>query len=389
MSSESFFAGAKRARGYAEPPTDSSPSGPIVAANPPTGGWAERVTVDADPYAVLAQTPPVPAGPPPSAPMAPPPAAASWSGASVRPAKIGRFARRGRPGEEALGVARAAILSASWTRSVNILVTNPKGGSGKTPVALLLAGILGDIRSGYVAVWEATETAGTLLRRSEGVPRAGLNELAGKADSVRGVGQLGGYMAAQSSHVDVLGSTAARLPLAAAEVLAVRRLLDVHYRITITDSGNQLTHSSYGIALRTADAAVLPCRISLDDLAGVEATLAVLQTPAYGAPAGLAQRSVVLLTHDGGPESGAVDTHVRARLSDLGVIIAEVPYDAAIREGGVLSPYALTNPSRHAWTLAAATVVGCLLAAPDVDLVAALSQPHPATTATPDEKSVQ
>jgi len=212
-----------------------------------------------------------------------------------------------------------------------------------------------------------------LNRRAEGDPRRGLAELLARASDVRSAGHLGGYTAPQTSHADVIGSVGTRAVLTAADVMEVRQVLDTYYRITVTDTGNNPGHEAYLAALRTADAAVLPCLVSIDALAGLEEVLAVMRAEGgpVGAPDGLLSRVVVVLSHDGGPEDPAIAAALRARLDELGVAaVVEVPFDPAIRLGGEITLSALSEQSTRAWTAVAAAVVTSLEYAPtDVDLV--------------------
>src|SRR5664279_4157864 len=75
-----------------------------------------------------------------------------------------------RPGQAELAYRRdvRAIRQATWPRSVRVAVANPKGGSGKTPTAVLLGGVLASVRGGSVAIWDASDAAGTLGARTEG-----------------------------------------------------------------------------------------------------------------------------------------------------------------------------------------------------------------------------
>src|SRR5690606_25634451 len=105
-----------------------------------------------------------------------------------------------------LEVARRVIRQATWTRAVSVLVGNPKGGTGKTPLALVLGGTLAAIRGGDVAIVEVSDDPGALGYRAEGTPRLGLGEFVRDLDDLTTKGQVTGYTAPQTSFASVVGT---------------------------------------------------------------------------------------------------------------------------------------------------------------------------------------
>lgn len=265
------------------------------------------------------------------------------------------------------------IRETSFPRAVNILISNRKGGVGKTPTSLVIGGMLGHIRGGYVTVWEASEAAGTLSRRSDGPGGVKFSQLLRDVPTIDTAGKLSAFFAPQTSHADVLAADGPRGELTGSDVLALRKLLDQFARITLTDSGNNPYHQAYQAALHTADIVVIPCVIDQDSLDGAEDILQVLDTAgaAVSADDGLASRVMVVISHDGGPEPAGLQAQIEARLRQLYVPFVEVPFDPAIRKGGGIVLGDLSESSTRAWTRATAMAVGLLRTAHlDVDLVA-------------------
>jgi MinD-like ATPase involved in chromosome partitioning or flagellar assembly len=249
---------------------------------------------------------------------------------------------------------RAIVRQSTWGEPIRIVVANPKGGSGKTPAALVLAGILGSIRGGYVAVWDASDAKGDLGDRAEGEIRAGVVELAGAADRISSVGQVGAYTAPQSSHADVIASPASRA-LTAADVTRIRGVLGAAYRIEVADTGNVAHSEVFEAVLADANALVVPTSVQQPSITSAVELLAELAGDQ--ASAALASRAVVVVTHAGSREHPAALRYLHESLDALGVAVClDVPYDETIAAAGPISLEDLTHQSQVAWTRVAAAV---------------------------------
>lgn len=271
-----------------------------------------------------------------------------------------------------------------WTapRSRNVLVANIKS-SGKTGASLTLGGLIAETRGGSVAITEATPMAGDLAARAEGRPTIGLGELVKSAHLIRSVGELSAFTAPQSSLATVVGSPTDRSPMGGQDVMAVRRVLDTYYQLTITDTANATVDMSFRTALATADAVVVPVVCSLASIRGAQVALRAVAE--YGTP-GLLSRVVVIASHDGGHEDPGLAADYIGICQGLGHPVLEVPFDPALRNDSTeFSISSLSKRSRYAWTRVAATVIETLKQAPADQLVPDHSAGHtPNATTTYD-----
>ena len=236
------------------------------------------------------------------------------------------------------------VRQSTWTRAMSVAVVNPKGQSAKTPLTLLLAGALAEIRGGGVAAWEATEVPGDLSDIAEGTPPRGLTELIAAAGTIQSAGTLAGYTAPQTSHAAVIGSVSGRDEMTPEEVRTVRDLLGTYYQIDVADTANNLQRPMLQEVLRGADAVVVPCVVNHKSVRGLQrALVAIERVP------GLSDRTVLVVTHDGGPEDAEFSRHLTEQLTRRYRVRAmvEVPYDPAIRADGELTYSALQPQTRH------------------------------------------
>ncbi|MES1212372.1 MAG: hypothetical protein ABUT11_02375, partial [Leifsonia sp.] len=226
------FAGAHRTTGYKEPAApppqvDVAPeveAPPAVVVDEPT---AEYLSIDTGAleleFATLGDD-------------APAVAETGWRGLVAKTGvKIAPSAKEAeaRAQAEQLRLDEETIRQATWTRAVSIMVANPKGGTGKTPVSLLLGGTLAAVRGGSVAIMEVADDPGALTFRAEGRPALGIGELVRDAADITSAGQLAGYTAPQTSFASVIGTVGRRPQLTGDDVTAVAEVLDSYYAVRV------------------------------------------------------------------------------------------------------------------------------------------------------------
>ncbi len=260
-----------------------------------------------------------------------------------------------KPGKEELAHRHnvRAIRQATWPRSVRIAVTNPKGGSGKTPTAVILGGLLAGIRGGSVAIWDAADAAGTLAGRTEGVAARCVSDIDADPDAYAAPSTVGMVAATQTSFADVLGSLRER-EFTADSITRVTGVLDRTYRISVADTGNVPHSPAFSQVIGLADILVVPTTLTADSVNKAIALLRRLQDT----PTGLAQHAVVAVLHTRGPQTPGLAAQINAIFATAGVgAVVDIPFDPHIAAGTAISISLLNHESRVAWTrLAAATV---------------------------------
>jgi MinD-like ATPase involved in chromosome partitioning or flagellar assembly len=252
------------------------------------------------------------------------------------------------------------IRQATWTRHVRILLANKKGGVGKTPMSILLGGVIAAIKGGSVAIWEVSDDPGALNFRAEGNPTIGLGELVRDVERITSAGQLAGYGVPQTSFATIFGTVGDRPALTAEDVVKVSDKIGEFYGIEVMDSGNVPTSPAFQGAASVADILVIPVMNSGDSVLQAIEVLDVLRAGDEHSKA-LASKAIVVRLKDGRPESPAVAEEVARLLHDAGVVeLHEVPYDAHIAERGQLTLGKLTPTTRDALAAAAAGVIRAL-----------------------------
>jgi MinD-like ATPase involved in chromosome partitioning or flagellar assembly len=337
--------------------------------------------------AMQAHTSGLPFGAPPPAP-APvvdphPHAATDWTYVPRQPASAGKpvpaeWGWRGKvremtgglikigPGQDEL-IYRAEIaqIRATLPGSRTIAVANEKGGAGKTPTALILSGILSELRREAVVAWDVNELRGTLGRRAEvsEPPLTVTDVLAAAQDLARPdaeVGALSAFLRRQPEGNLVLASSEdgnAMRQIGHAECDIVRQLLLRRYGIVVCDTGNNAAAPNFLYTVDSADVLVIPTAPSDVHLEVARAMLRMLAS--RETTADLVSRAVLVVTS---PTGTRLQPDEERWFAERIGRLVHVPADPVIESGGKLPLSELSEASRRAWTQVASAVIEAALA---------------------------
>lgn len=254
-----------------------------------------------------------------------------------------------------MGNARTLIRLS--TQAGGVLVAQPKGGDGKTPLSLGIGGVLAQTRGGGTIVLEVSDDPGALSVRAEGAGSVGIAELLRDIDHVKTSGQLAGYIAQQSSYAAVIGTPGDRRALTGDDVRRIAALTDIYYPMRVMDSGNQPTSSAFHGAVDVADVLVIPV---LDAMPGWQGAMQLLRHlhQVGGHAADLARNAIIVRMHDGRPEDRDVIAYGDQLIDNAGIQhVFHVPFDPHIADRTTLTFSRLAPATIDAITLLTAAIV--------------------------------
>ena len=270
---------------------------------------------------------------------------------------------------------RLEAVRAQFDRPVTVMVANPKGGTGKTPISLLLAGEFGDARGGGVVVVDNNENRGTAAFRSHFPHRRTVADLLEDAGALeRPEAQftdLAYYLAHQiaGKYYVLASDESVTRQLDEERFIRLHRILSRFFAVIIIDSGNNEQASNWLAGLEVADALVVPTQWRQDHLVTANKMLEKLRSRQHP----VLERTMIVGTNapaaaQAGPRKAALDWFSnRHRLP-----VVEIPTDVHIHEGGVLDRSRMATGTRAAGLTAAAVAARLM-----VD-VAARPRPRPA-----------
>jgi MinD-like ATPase involved in chromosome partitioning or flagellar assembly len=246
------------------------------------------------------------------------------------------------------------MAATSYGRPVTIVVANPKGGAGKTPTTLLLAGGLGQARGGGVVAWDNNELRGNMhLRTHDTNPRATVTDMLRAMSMLTQpdarLGDVAAYLRHQvSGQYDVLTSaTTTYAQIEAKDFAQIHRLLSRFYRVLVIDTGNNEGSSNWREAMKAADVLVIPIKWKSLSCAAAVQMLEELERQGPAAQQ-LIQRAVVCVSNGPGDVNKEVEKQLRPYFQSRAAAVVDIPTDPHIAEEGPLDHAALQPATRRA-----------------------------------------
>lgn len=271
-------------------------------------------------------------------------------------------------------------IQTNFQGTQTILVANPKGGARKTTTAYVLAATIGSTRGGSTVAWDANETMGTLGERSQPDRhnRTVVDLLENGAQhfldiSSARVGVLDHYVRTQGdAHFDVLASDEnpnRQDQIDAEGFNKVHDILAHFYRMIVVDTGNNIRAPHFIEAQGHTNQLVIPVAASHDSKNRALDMISAFTVAGYD----YLVANAVVLVHElepverddqgnaisgGGHEltaaeiATAFERHVRT--------VLPIPYDARLKDGGVIDYFELAPATIDAYREAAAAITDAL-----------------------------
>ncbi|WP_410792368.1 AAA family ATPase [Kribbella sp. C-35] len=260
-----------------------------------------------------------------------------------------------RPGssERSERIARATAATA-FRRPVTIVVANPKGGSGKTPTTLMLAGALGQARGGGVVAWDNNELRGNMhLRTHDTNSRSTVTDMLQAMPMLTQpdarLGDVAAYLRHQvAGQYDVLTSaTTTYAQIEAKDFDQIHRLLSRFYKVLVIDTGNNEGSSNWREAMKAADALVIPIKWKSLSCAAAVQMLEELDNQGPEAQR-LIRRAVIAVSNGPGDVNKEVEKQLRPYFDSRAAAVIDIPTDMHVAAEGPLDHNALQPATRRA-----------------------------------------
>lgn len=256
-------------------------------------------------------------------------------------------------------------VSQHWPGARTVAIANEKGGSGKTPTAVMLSAVFARYGGAGVLAWDNNETRGSMDKRTQHANHEStvvdmLPQVSHLLSPSASAADLATYTHHQpADKYDVLHSDTSLLgqhQMTGDDVKAIHRVASRYYRMLVMDSGNNREAGNWLAMLELADSLVIPCT-DVEDSAETGA-LIIDALHAQGTPHGLqlAKNAVAVVSQKTNSKEGRAEAQ-RMREGWEGLVreVVAIPYDPALRSG-VIHFDSLRPATQRAWLRAAAAV---------------------------------
>ena len=226
-----------------------------------------------------------------------------------------------------------------------VCVAQPKGGVGKTPVAMLAASSLRAHMGAETLLWDLNDNGGARWFIPSGAPSVSDLVAAVEGGASR-AGVTSALVTQDSGSYRVLAARADRKNLSEGEFHTVQSAISTMFDHVVIDTGNSITSRNLSCAIKWADVVVVPTDWSdacLDPTLTLLSRLEEKWGPQWG------QRVVVV-------ESNPVGDAGRDYITSRAAATVHLPYDPHIASKGLLA-YSLLSPGAQRAGLALAAAI--------------------------------
>ncbi len=259
-------------------------------------------------------------------------------------------------------IAEDAAIRASLPAPVTVVVAQPKGGSGKTPLTIGLASALASARPGDVLALDNNEMEGTLGLRVTSQHNRTIGDLLQRLDWLQARPDSNSLALRWCAHWQEVGfhavaSSPDASPITGEQFTKLREVIARYFPILLVDTGNSMAAANWRAAIDSADVIVIPLQLKEDHIA-----LAARLVSEFRHQGIDVSRRVVIVT-----SNGRVKIHSEAaelaRAWFSGSVTEFIPYDPVIADESVIVWSDLHKQTQLAYRRLAARVVPMAIAA--------------------------
>lgn len=259
-------------------------------------------------------------------------------------------------------IAEDAAIRASLPAPVTVVVAQPKGGSGKTPLTIGLASALASARPGDVLALDNNEMEGTLGLRVTSQHNRTIGDLLQRLDWLRARPDSNSLALRWCAHWQEVGfhaiaSSPDASPITGDQFSKLREVIARYFPILLVDTGNSMAAANWRAAIEAADVIVIPLQLKEDHIALAARLVSEFRNQGIDV-----SRRVVIVT-----SNGRVKIHSEAaelaRAWFSGSVTEFIPYDPVIADESVIVWSDLHRHTQLAYRRLAAQVIPMAIAA--------------------------